>query len=249
MKRRFGVLCVVLCAVLLLTGSNWILADTKVTDAQLQAMGQEKLSRIKPAGHMVLTVENAVATLEGSVDSVGIRNRAGKEVAKVHGITRVTNNLKVDVGGRGDDNILEVAAHQIRTYAFYTIFDNIELAADGGRLKLSGQVTQPWRRQDMENLVSMVSGVKEVENDIEVLPLSPFDEQIRLRVALAIYRDPILFRYGIRANPTIHIVVKNGDVTLTGLVGTSMDKVLAERAARFACTFFGLNNQLLVKTS
>ena len=95
----------------------------------------------------------------------------------------------------------------------------------------------------------MVPGVREVENDVEVLPLSPFDDEVRMRIARAIFRDPSLFRYMMQANPSIHIVVKNGNVVLTGVVANELDRMLAEREARFAATYLGLSNKLVVETA
>jgi hyperosmotically inducible periplasmic protein len=231
----------------LFVGAAW--ADVSPADKRLLEQGQEKLSRARLGDRVTLLVEGANATLSGTVASVGLKTKAQKEVEKVGGIRGVTNNLRVDANGRSDDAVLGEAIHQIRMYSFYTIFDNVELGVEGGRLKLRGQVTQPWRRKDIENIVSLVAGVKEVENDLEVLPVSPFDDEIRLRVARAIYCDPMLFRYGMRADPTIHVVVQNGRVALTGVVATAMDKVLAEKAARFAATYFELDNRLVVETA
>ena len=147
-----------------------------------------------------------------------------------------------------DDKILLEAGRQIRRYAFYSIFDNVLLEARDGRVVVSGEVMHPWRSKDIERIVLRISGVRSVDNRLEVLPLSPFDDEIRYRVARAIYRDPALQRYGIQANPPIHVVVRNGNVTLTGVVHTLLEKAVAERAARFAATYFGLENKLVVET-
>ncbi len=116
-------------------------------------------------------------------------------------------------------------------------------------LVVRGQVTQPWRRADVGRILEMVPGVRSLENEVEVLPLSGMDDSIRRQVAAAIYRNPVLSRYGVRANPPIHIIVKNGNVVLTGFVHTTLEKSVAERAARFAATYFSLENQLQVENS
>jgi hyperosmotically inducible protein len=95
----------------------------------------------------------------------------------------------------------------------------------------------------------MVQGVKEVENNLEVLPLSPFDSAVRRQIAMAIYGNPIFSRYAIQALPPIHIVVKNGNVTLVGYVHDEVEKAMAYSAARFAATYFDLKNQLIVETA
>ncbi len=233
--------------------SNWgsasSLPDTGSRDAQLQALGQEKLVNAKIGAKVDLKVENAAATLSGTVDSVMLKERASREVLKVQGIVTVINNLQVANAAGGDEGLLGRVVHEIRLYPWYTIFDDIEASADGGRVKLTGQVVQPWRKSDIGRIVAGIPGVKEVENDLEVLPLSPFDNELRARITAAIYRDPVLSRYAIQALPPIHIIVKNGNVTLIGFVHNEVEKAAAFRAARFAATYFDLNNQLVVETA
>jgi len=249
MKVKQAVLYLASGVLILVSADLCAWADTGPHDAQLQVLGQAKLARAKVGDKVDLKVENAAATLSGSVPSIGLKERAGREVSKVQGIVTVTNNLQVaDVGG-GDDKLLDQIARSIRLYPFYTIFDNIEVSSHGAQVKLSGQVVQPWHKEDIGRIVALVPGVKEVENNIEVLPLSPFDNQIRWRIAMAIYRNPLLSSYAIRADPPIHIIVKNGNVTLTGIVHNPVDKAIAEREARFAATYFDLTNQLKVETA
>jgi hyperosmotically inducible protein len=225
------------------------LADTGSRDAQLQALAQEKLAHAKLADKVDLRVENSAATLTGTVDSIGTKERVTREISKVPGLVTVINNLQVADAAGGDDKLGGRIVHEIRLYPYYTIFDNIEASVDNGRVKLMGQVLQPWRKTDIERIVAVIPGVKEVQNDLEVLPLSPFDNELRWRIARAIYRDPMLLRYAIQALPPIHIIVKNGNVTLIGYVHSDVEKATAFRAARFAATYFDLNNQLVVETA
>ncbi len=235
----------VLGAFLLASGSLW--SNTKRTDSELLALGNAKLQHAKVGDKATLRVEDSVATLEGVVPSVGLKQKAEKELSKVDGISRVNNNLRVEDGG-GDSAVLAKAVHEVRMYPYYTIFDNVELAAKDGQLTLSGQVAQPVRKDDLGRIMSMIPGVKEVVNNLEVLPLSPYDDQLRLRVARAIYGDATLSPYALRADPPIHIIVKNGNVTLIGVVQSEVDRAVAERDARFAAVFLGLDNQLRTET-
>ncbi len=244
-RLGLGVLTGVLVLVL---GSLTAWAASNSDDARLQSLAQDKLFHAKVGEKVVVRVEDGIATLEGTVDSAGQRERAVKEVWKVTGITQITDKLGVEYTGANDSVILKEAGRRVRGYAFYSIFDNVELASENGHVVLTGQVTQPWRREDIARLVAMVPGVRALENNLEVLPLSPFDDEIRLRVARAVYREPGLVRYGIQSYPPIHIVVKNGNVMLTGIVNNPVEKALAERAARFAATYFSLENRLLVET-
>ena len=91
-----------------------------------------------------------------------------------------------------------------------------------------------------------VKGVSQVQNDLEVLPVSIYDDQLRLAIARAIYNDPFFVHYATTALPSIHIIVKNGNVTLEGVVNSSLDKAKAGNDARFAATYFSLTNKLHV---
>jgi len=219
---------------------------TVPTDADMRSKAQDKLYHGKLGSNVEVRVEDGMATLEGTVNSIGFKEKAEKTVSKIDGITGVTNNLKVVAAD--DESILKQAGKRIRTYAYYSIFDEVGLQSVGGNLVLTGNVTLPWRKTEIENLVETVPGVQRVDNKLEVLPVSSFDDEIRFRVARAIYRDPILSRYAIQANPPIHIIVKNGNVRLTGVVNNAAEKAVAQRAARFATTYFNLENELLVES-
>jgi hyperosmotically inducible protein len=129
--------------------------------------------------------------------------------------------------------------HEIRMYPKYSIFDNIKIRVDNGNVELLGQVSEPYKKSDLQRLAAHVTGVSSVTNDIEVLPLSPFDNRLRMQVARAIYRDPVLSRYAIEAVPPIHIIVDNGHVTLEGVVSTEMEKDVAGIRANGAGLSFG----------
>ncbi len=248
MKTKQLILATVLSLMVQAWGTTKAMADIRTPDEQLRALGEQKLTHAKLVDKVDLTVDNAAATLSGTVDSIGVKERAGQEISKVPGIKSVTNNLQVADAPGGDDQVLGKIAHEVRLYPYYTIFDNIEASANAGRVKITGQVMEPWRKTDIGRLVSMVQGVKEIENDLEVLPLSPSDNAIRQRIARAIYGNPLFIRYANEALPPIHIIVKNGNVTLVGYVHDEVEKATAFSAARFAATYFDLNNQLVVET-
>ena len=138
--------------------------------------------------------------------------------------------------------------HEIRTYPNYSVFDNVKIRVDNGNVELFGQVSQPYKKADLQRIAARVPGVASVTNDLEVLPLSPFDNRIRLQVARAIYRDPVLSRYGIQAVPPIHIIVDNGHVTLEGIVNTDLEKNVAGiRASGAGLSFGPVVNNLVVE--
>src|SRR5579863_9704261 len=151
-------------------------------------------------------------------------------------------------GPMTDSDIAAKAAHEIRMYPRYTIWDNVDIRVKEGSLELLGQVSQPYKKQDLQRVVEHVPGVASVVNELEVLPVSFNDDNLRVRVARAIFRDPVLSRYAIQAVPPIHIIVKNGHVTLEGVVSTEMEKEVATMRASSAGLSFGpVQNNLRVE--
>ncbi|MGA2078579.1 MAG: BON domain-containing protein [Terriglobia bacterium] len=213
--------------------------------AQITAKIEDKLyhAQVFKHGNVQVTVNNGVATLSGSVDSVGYRMDAERAARKVDGVT-VVDNITVHADDVTPRQIAEQARKDIVTYYAYTIFDNINLQFQDGRLVVSGQVTQPFKKSDIGNFLAHIKGVAELDDNLEVLPTSQFDDRLRLAVARAIYRDPFFVHYADQALPSIHIVVKNGNVTLEGVVANQLDRAKAEADARFAATYFGFTDNL-----
>jgi len=147
-----------------------------------------------------------------------------------------------------DSAIAAKAIHEIRMYSRYTIWDNVNLQVNGGAVALTGQVSQPFKKQDLQRLMQRVPGVTSVTNQLEVLPLSPFDNNLRLRVARAVYGYPAFTRYAMQAQPPIHIIVNNGHVSLEGVVNNDFEKNLAGMRASTAGLSFGpVQNNLRVE--
>jgi len=135
---------------------------------------------------------------------------------------------------------------ELVTLPYYGVFDNLEYKVDGATVTLYGQVVKPITRQDAEKRVSRIEGVDKVVNNIEVLPLSGFDDSIRLRAYRSIFRTGGLYRYAMGANPSIHIIVKNGRITLEGVVSNQTDSRLANLAATGISGVFSVTNNLRV---
>ena len=141
--------------------------------------------------------------------------------------------------------------HELVMLPYYSVFDWLQFSVKpDSTVVLMGQVTRPTLKSDAENVVKRIEGVERVVNQIEVLPLSPNDDRIRRAVyrALFNYNSP-LFRYGMGAVPSIHIIVKHGQVTLKGVVGSQADANLANIRARGVSGTFGVNNELMVEKS
>ncbi len=136
--------------------------------------------------------------------------------------------------------------HELITLPFYGVFDNLAFRVDGSTVTLLGQVTRPVLKTDAENAVKQIEGVRRVVNQIEVLPLSPNDDRIRLAAYVATYGQPELNQYALRAVAPVHIIVKNGNVTLEGAVATQMDKTLFFMQASGVPGVFSVTNRLQI---
>jgi hyperosmotically inducible protein len=132
---------------------------------------------------------------------------------------------------RSDLQVARDIEKSVVNYAFFTIFDDVSARVDNGVVTLSGKVTQPFKHDDLLKRVSRIGGVTQVVDQVAVLPLSGFDDQLRYRVARAIYGNSNFWNYAIMANPPIHIVVEGGRVTLTGVVQSTVDRMLARSLA------------------
>jgi hyperosmotically inducible periplasmic protein len=135
------------------------------------------------------------------------------------------------------------------TLSYYGVFDNLEFKVEGNTVTLFGQVVNPSTRKAAERRVVSVAGVQEVVNNIKVLPLSSFDDPIRARVYRAVFSSAGPYRYGLGANPSIHIIVDGGRLTLEGVVRSEMDKRLAFIAASGVPGAFSVTNNLRLEKS
>lgn len=222
-----------------------------ISQAQIVAEIQDRLyhAQVFKHGDVKVEFENGVATLTGSVDRIGVKNDAERAALKDGDVQSVVNQITVNPGDAGPEGIIQDARKSILTYPFYTIYDNIVFQMRGNDLTVSGQVTQPYKKSDIGNFLEHVKGVTEFTNNLQVLPVSTFDDQLRIQIARAIYNDPLFMNYRNQANPPIHIIVDNGNVTLEGVVNSAIDRAAAERDARFAGTFFSLKNNLRVENA
>ena len=131
-------------------------------------------------------------------------------------------------------------------YPRYTLWDDIGYRVNNGQVELFGAVTQPFKKSDIERLVKEIPGVAAITDRIEVLPLSPMDDRLRIQAARAIFRDPNLSRYAAGAIPSIHIIVDHGLVTLMGVVMNAMDRQIAGMRASAGLSFGSVVNNLQV---
>jgi len=146
------------------------------------------------------------------------------------------------------DRIYKEVRHELVMLPYYGVFDNLSYKVDSdGTVTLLGQVARPTLKSDAENSVKHIEGVEKVVNNIEVLPTSSFDDQTRRAAYRAIYGNEVLSEYQLRAVPPIHIIVKNGNITLEGVVARQMDKQIAGMQANGVHGVFSVTNNLVVE--
>ena len=150
-------------------------------------------------------------------------------------------------GRLAQERLQKEVRHQLVMLPYYGLFDNLAYKVNDGTVTLYGEVTRPTLKSDAESAVKSIEGVEKVVNKIEVLPLSPNDDRIRMAEYRAIYGQPALNRYALQAVPPIHIIVKNGNVTLVGVVASEADKNIAGIQAKGVSGVFSVKNDLAVE--
>ncbi|OFW14356.1 MAG: hypothetical protein A3H29_06325 [Acidobacteria bacterium RIFCSPLOWO2_02_FULL_67_21] len=143
---------------------------------------------------------------------------------------------------REDLQIFREVSQQVLRYPYFTIFDSIHATVADGAVTLTGKVTMPYKRDAIAERVARVAGVRTVKNEISVLPVSMFDDELRLGIARAIYGNANFWSYGAMVNPPIHVIVENGRVTLEGVVNSNIDRMLARSIAGSFGAFSVTNN-------
>lgn len=170
-----------------------------------------------------------------------------KTFQKVAAVAVVLAGLAIAKNPPAPGSLEDQVRHQLVMLPYYNVFDNLAYRVDNGKVTLFGEVTNPVLKSDAQNAVKHLEGVTSVENQIEVLPLSTFDNRIRRATYFAIYGFGPLERYGMGTQPSIRILVKNGHVTLAGVVASDTDRNLANIRANGVSGVFSVSNELVVE--
>jgi osmotically-inducible protein OsmY len=232
-----------------------LLAQDKATDAQIQAEVQKSLDS-KRFSEVHVTVKNGLVNLTGTVDVYATKEDAEHKIHHKKGITAVRNMIEVQAGGAAAeisdtqlrDKLAEKLAYDRVGYGT-TAFNSFTIGVQNGVVTLGGTAYGPYDKDSAVSLVSHYPGVKDVIDNIEVAPLSPNDDRIRLEAARAIYGFPSLQRYAIDPAKPIRITVVNGNLTLTGVVDREADKDAAGIRANGVSGVFKVTNNLQVATA
>lgn len=144
-----------------------------------------------------------------------------------------------------DEMLANQVAERILTYPRFSIFDDVNVFVKNRDVQLTGWVTTPFKKKEIEARVDRIDGIRSLANDIVVLPNSPADSRLRVQVANAIYNHPTFWQYAQMSNPPIHIIIENGRITLTGVVNSEVERMLAYSLAQVGGSF-GVTNNLVV---
>lgn len=212
-------------------------------DAALKARVEARLAKAKldQRGDIAVAVQDGAVALEGGVLTLDARRQAEKLAHKE--AKRVDNHLQVLPEPRSDAQLRKDAEAAILRYPYYGVFDSVGLDVADGVVTLRGSVLQPYRRQEIDERVARLAGVREIRNEIRVQPVSILDDRLRAELYRAIYSDARFAQYRDWPNPPVRIVVENGRVTLTGYVASPVEQALLGHIARGTLAF-GVDNRV-----
>jgi osmotically-inducible protein OsmY len=213
-----------------------------LTDQQIAAQVEHRLADREIRG-VTVTVRDRTVRLTGTVRNLWAKEEALDEARDVTDVREVVSDVVV-MRGESDRTVAEAVAAKLRHYVFFTVFDDVNIEVNDGVATLAGYVTMPYKAPALVTLASRVDGVQRVVDRLETLPVSTFDDQLRYAAAIRIYHDPLFWNYAIQVDPPIHIVVKHGRVTLTGVVLSEVERRKAEQLAREVFGVLSVENKL-----
>jgi hyperosmotically inducible periplasmic protein len=245
MKKQFLAVTVALLVLLSMTA----MASTNRYDPQIQQAVGQKIQKAKQLQNVSARVEDGIVTLTGTVGLYQDKLDAANKAKKIANVSGVRNDIVV-AGKEVPDSLMQQKLAKKLAYDRVGYFDNafnyIAVAVKDGVVTLTGAAYWDVPRADAMAIVARTPGVKDVVNDVKVLPTSTFDDSIRMLTARAIYRDSELGRYATDPVDPIRIVVSNGHVTLYGTVMNEMDKTIAGLRAGSVPGAFSVDNKLVV---
>ena len=246
MKKQSLAVTVVLLVLLSMTA---MAATTGRYDQQIQQAVSQKMHGAKQLQNVNSSVEDGIVTLTGTVGVYQDKLDAAKKIKKVANIAGVRNDIAVTGANVPDDQLQQKLTKKLaydRVGYSDNTFNYLAINIKDGVVTLIGDAVYDVPKDSAMDIVARTPGVKDVVNDVKVLPVSMFDDSLRIRTARAIYRDSVLGRYGSDPVHPIRIVVDNGHVTLYGSVASSMDKTIAGVRASGVSGAFSVDNKLVV---
>jgi len=245
-----GLSFVLLAGMLVMPARSAQAQGEKASDSQIDADIHKALDH-KKFGNVTATVRNGDVVLSGSVDSYAEKEEADRRVHHVGHIRGVDNEIQVSGGANMSDEALRDKLAKALSYDRVgygtTAFNSINIGVKNGVVTLGGTVYGPTDKDSALSLVAHTAGVRDVVDNLEVAPVSPMDDQLRLRLARVIYGDPVLQKYALDPAKPIRITVVNGNVVLSGVVDNKMDRDVAGIRANGVSGVFKVVNNLQVE--
>ena len=217
-------------------------------DQQVQTQVADELQKKDRFRGITAEVEDGIVTLSGKVGLYIDKVNAEKCARKVKKVDGVRNHLEVEGKGIADAELRETLANKLRydRVGYGIVFNSLTVAVDSGTVTVEGKVRDYPDRDSAIAIVETTPGVRDVVDEIDVAPVSNFDDGLRLRLARAIYGQPSLRKYAIDPQAPIRIVVKNGNVELSGVVLNDADRQIAYAQARSVPGVFSVKNEIMI---
>jgi hyperosmotically inducible protein len=247
MKAR--VLAVVLLAAFSLSAAGRRESPQQIrNDQEIRKQAEETLQKKDKLRGITTSVEDSIVTLTGAVDLYIDKVDAEKRVRKVRNVDGVRNHVEVHGAAMADTELREALANKLRydRVGYGIVFNSLTLSVENGTVTVGGNVRDYPDRDSALAILATSRGVKDVVDEIDVAPVSIFDDNLRIRLAVAIYGHASLQQYAIDPQAPIRIVVENGNVELAGVVLNNADRQIAYMQANSVPGVFSVKNNLTV---
>jgi osmotically-inducible protein OsmY len=229
-----------------MTASALVLALLTLGQRPDAAVGSEiEKALAKDKIQLQVTFERGSATLKGKARNVFQKNRAIELALAEPEVENVDTDIEI-AAPESDQKLGEEVIKEIRKYSRFTVFDDCSAFVKEGRVAIFGWVTEPYKKTEIEKRLHKIVGIQEFKNDLEVLPVSSADQNLRNALFRRLYSDPMFSNFASMPIPPIHIIVSRSRVILTGVVGTQMEKQKAESIIRGTPGVLSLDSKLRI---
>jgi hyperosmotically inducible protein len=220
----------------------------KGTNQAIQTLLEKRLKDhgVLKNNNLQVSVANDSIVIAGTVPTIADKMKAEKDAQKVEEHYTIVDKLTLQPLTMTDQQLLDKVVEKIKQNVFYSIFDWVEIGVTNGTVTLNGWVNEPWHKSLFQHQVEKVAGVMVINNNITILPVSIFDDEIRARAARLIYDNYDFEPYALAMNPSIHIIVNNGKVTLEGYVTSRFQKTMAESLINMNTNAMQITNNLQI---
>ena len=239
---RCGIAALVLLLFVAVPGQGLGDQRARSTDQQIKAQIEQRFFDAGLIG-VAVDVHDRTVTLRGTVGSLWLKDRAIQQARGVRDVIDVVSTLTV-ARGESDEPLAREIADDVSGSPLFSIFDDVSVHVVDGVATLTGSVMTSDKSKEFVKLASRVRGVQQVVNRIETLPASMMDDDLRMGIAAGIYNSPVFSSYANQPIGPVHIIVRRGQVTLTGVVASEVERRMAEMIARSAFGAKGVDNQL-----